>query len=162
MTKYLKNKDCAKILYDFYKGVYDKYTRKPLISTEITESQRKRFSGCLITDEEIWAYSNKLIYLSDEPFLAQIDALRERYVPKRTFTLAVFVPVYQICEKPQENIFYNDVLDKYAFENGFFNGMENEESEINEWFWFESESIRTKDAEKIVENVKNFFASTNC
>lgn len=161
--KSLTNKDCAKILYDLYKGVYDKYTRNPLIPMEITENQRKRFSDCFITDEEIWAYSNKLIYLSDEPFLARIDTLREAYVAKRSFTLAVFMVAYQICEKPEEKVFYNSELDEFALEKKLFYGIANTKEELDCWFWIENQAIRMEDAEKIVENVTKFFEqSRNC
>lgn len=163
MEKHLTNKDCAKILYDLYKGVYDKYTRNPLISTEITENQRKQFSGCFITDEEIWAYANRLIYLSDEPFWARIDRLRESHVAKRSFTLVVFMAAYQICKKKEERVFYNSELDAFALEKKLFYGIANTRQELDRWFWRESDSIRIKDAQIIVKNITKFFEqSRNC
>lgn len=156
---YLKLKDCAKILYDLYEDVFNRYD---FLKVQLENKQIEQFSTFdFLTKEEIWAYSNKLVFLPiDEPYLARLDDLREGKIAKQSFVLMVAIPVYRICISSDPLVFTKEV-NKFAIENSFFNGIFSNEEE-RKWFCFECESIRTKDAEKIVENIKQFFASRNC
>lgn len=154
---YLKFKDCTKILYNLYEEVYGD------LKTPTKEEVNRitHLASCHLYPEEIWAISNEVIFVTDEPYLSRIGTIRERKIPKREFILLVVMPAYR-CLHDKEELVFNDELDKFALKCNFLKGICNGKECFNEWLCHEGESIRTKDAEKIVENIKNFFALRNC
>lgn len=156
--EYLKNKDCAQLLVELYKNCFNwsgnKEIHKP--TTEVTEEQRKKYcDSAQVTDEEILAYDNKLIYISDENFLNRLDVVRERTISKKNFVYMFFYPTYHFfLHQSSECIGVHD-LEIFAAQNGLFEGVI--KGDVKDWMAFEAETIRKKDAEKIVENIKNFL-----
>ena len=145
----LKNKDCAKILYNLYKREFCRLN----IPIDVTREKRKRYSSSFVTDEEISMYSSQVMYISDEYFDNYLDIIRERSVEKKPFFLMVIKPTYEIAKKPKETIYVED-LEKFAKENKLLEGLD------ATFLQNPVDPIQVEEAERIVENIKSFLC--NC
>ena len=161
--KYLHKKEFAKIIYDLYSEMINPalIARKREIEfpTEIDSERYKKYQDAnqVITGAEIFSYENELIYLSDEPYMARLDVIRESTVPKRTFVNAIFTPIYKLVEG-DEDVIYNEELDYFILENKLFRGIAETDVEMDKWFKKNAETILSKEAKKIVSNAFKFMA----
>ena len=154
--KNLKNKDYAIILYNLYKNNFNRVSPIVSIPTEVSEEQKKKYEFCGPLCEEVWAYENKLIFISDEGPLKNVDRARKWPVNKHTFFIGVFLPLYQIRRNVEKPYVLNDVVEEFVLETGICKELFENGQEMKKWFSSATE-ISVEDAEKIVESFQKYW-----
>ena len=153
----LKNKDYAKILYDLYRDNFNRVSLFSSVPTIVSQKQKERYEFCgPLCDEEVWAYENGLIFLSDEGPLNIVDMAREWPVNKHTFLIGIFLPLYQIQMKLENHNIPNEVIEEFIIETGICKELFQEEYAKKRWFSYETE-ISIQDAEKIVDSFQEYW-----
>lgn len=156
--RYLKEKDCAKILYNLYEKYYNQMETE-LVPMTTTGKFFSKYSGFAnLSQEEVWAYENGIIF-SESLDLYTLNTRREWTVSKHAFLRMVCLPIYSIVF-PEETMQLDDMFD-YIIQKNLGNGIFEIRDAMTDWLMFESESVRRKDAEKIAENIKDLFSSGN-
>jgi len=149
MSRYLKNKECAEWLYDLYKKYFNR-----MYDLSVSPEQRKKYNDYSITEKEIAIYENHILFISDESLIYVFEKAREWSVSKFTFLLKVAMPIYEMVKgKNPKN---NDELYEFIIEIGIGKGVFSNCSQLKKWF--QEEKLTQKEAEKIVNNIEDFFA----
>lgn len=110
LEKYLKTKDCAKILYNLYKNYFDRLANKAIfVPMEITPKQEEEFQKYALMPEEIWAYSNGVIDLPH----CDLAIKREESFEKELFLNAIISPLIKVFS-PKDKQF---TVEEFILEN---------------------------------------------
>lgn len=163
MAEYLRYKDCAKILYNLYQDCFNRYV-EIAVPMEVEENERKKFfllcSNGRISDEEIWAYSKKVMELStydSETFTYTNiqDLKREWKVEKREFLSVIFSPVCRFFLNKKQVYTKKEVIE-FILAKNLGEGIFENKGYLREWLR-QSKYIEIDDAEKLASNIKKFF-----
>lgn len=162
MAEYLAYKDCAKILYHLYDDCFNRHLGSAM-PMEVEESERKKFFLLCsrITDEEIWAYSKKVMDLfsydsETSTYTNILDLKREWKVEKKEFLNIVFTPVCRFFLK-KKDVYTKEVFE-FILEKKLGEGIFENKGYMRSWLR-ESEKMKTDEAEKLVSNIREFFES---
>lgn len=155
MNEALNNKEFAKILYDLHFQIFNRLTFKFAycdldISGEECDFFRKMFQ---LSQEEIWAYGKKIIYLSDDINPNMIDVLRKRKVSRLIFIYKICKPIAQ-NSLHKKNVALSNVRD-FVCKKRFLHGI-CKERDYSDWL-SDSKPITVEEAEMILKNIKYYF-----
>ena len=161
MAEYLTYKDCAKILYHLYDDCFNRHL-EIAVPLEVEESERRKFSflyGSGISDEEIWAYSKKVMeirsYDSETSTYTNIlDLKRDWKVKKREFLNIVFAPVCRVFLN-RKHVYTKEVFE-FILDKKLGEGIFENKGYMRGWLR-ESEKMKTYEAEKLASNIREFF-----
>ena len=147
MEENLKVKDGAKILYHLYADYFNRLMFKEIyVSLELTEEQEQRFQSYdFLTDEEIWAYANRIIDLTEKELFSQ----REEEFSRIDFLQKVVEPLVKVfTPNSKKNTVKTFVLDNCLLKGGI---------RVPLHWMCEEKSITVREANRIVDNVIGFL-----
>lgn len=145
----LKIKDGAKILYNLYKGYFNRLAiREIYVSLELTKKQKQKFRqyNDSLPEEEIWAYANRIVALpEDEDLLSE----REKDFAKKDFLQKSISPLVKVFTPKGKRYTVNSFI--------LFNQLLNDDFDAIMYWLCEEKSITEEEANQVIESVIRFL-----